>query len=148
MNLFPLMRTELAILAAEILSLSGLPRARLEDAATELSIGIELCCGGPEADPDGMIDPYDEFHAFARDPGLNYKNVEGSEIGDLSRRQMSVAVAWHYVELATMILKGLPSDQNLDDKRAKLDYAQKLKHAARKLIEDSVGRAILRFPAR
>lgn len=74
-------------LKAEILALSGLSRARLDDAAVEHSVGIDLCCSGPDSDPDEALDPYDEFQAFTLEPGLDYENVDASEIGDLSRRQ-------------------------------------------------------------
>src|SRR6266542_6484466 len=70
---------ELDSLAAEILSLSGLRRERLDDAAVELSIGVELHGEECPRHQDATNDPYDEILAFATSPGLDYTEVDGSE---------------------------------------------------------------------
>lgn len=106
--------------------------------AVELAVGIELCGGDPDA--DGELGPYNEFQAFVRDPGMVHENVEGSGIASLSRRQTVLAFAWHYAQFAGSILGGLNLSRLESCLHSEAIHAMKLKLAARKSIEDDIGR--------
>jgi len=84
-----------------ILAMSGLDEQSIEGAAIELTVGIEMCREQLFArSPSSAYDPYQEFLTFAEDPGLDYSDVEGSEIASLTQDQMCLAVAWDYVKTA------------------------------------------------
>lgn len=70
----------------------------MDGAAIKLGVEIDLCGQGPEC-TTAALDPCDELLESARDPGLDYENVEATEIGDLSRQRKSLAVALHDVRL-------------------------------------------------
>ena len=129
---------ELEHMKAEILSISGLRQSTLEDAGVELSTDIELHTPYNQAG-GGVIDPYDGFLAFAANGGLDYSHEEDLLLRHFSRRQIYLTVAWHFIVIAQYLFGADAAKQGWTRENAYL-CGMWHKVAARKLIEDTVGR--------
>ena len=96
-------------LQLEILHLSRLTEKEIVDAALEIQIDLEMCreelC---LRNPKVAYDPYEEFIAFTMDPGIDFSDVEGSSLDELSDYQIFLAAAWCFVDIADCLEESEP----------------------------------------
>jgi hypothetical protein len=129
----------LRALREKILAISGLDKESIEGAAIELTVGIEMCREDLlHRNPSAAFDPYQEFLTFAECPGLDYSDVDGSEIASLTPYQMYMAVAWCYTDTARWFAtRPIDSSQWKTDKA--IWQASSYEFAARQLIQLACG---------
>ena len=122
-----------------ILALANLSEDCLDGAAIELTVGIELSREEMwSRNPTAAYDPYQEFLTFAEDPGLDYSDVEGSEIAALTQDQMCLAVAWDYVKTAGLFALHNASSPPWTPDQANWQAAS-YEFAARQLVQLACG---------
>jgi len=92
-------------MTAEILSHFGLERMRLEDAAFELQVDLEMwhCDSGYSEGSTGQaaFDPYEDFLRFAAELCFDPSVPADSALVGITHRQMYLLCAWNFVEIAS-----------------------------------------------
>lgn len=134
---FDVWKLELDALEAEIVALSGAPRERLHQAANVLAEGFDLYRDDQGLDEGAYIDPYDCCISFVESSALP-RVLDSTAANGLSGRQLHLAMAWHYVDLARWLARPPDASQKRNEEDV-LARALWHKLAARKLIDDSVG---------
>jgi hypothetical protein len=90
-----------------------------------------------------VYDPYEEFLAFAKEPGLDYSDVEGSDIDELTHQHMYLAVAWSYVSVARFFASGDMAGASWSRRQAN-ELASQYEIAAHQLMQDTTSASFSR----